>query len=103
MCLNGNEGNERDIGVKREPQRLILGDVPSRGIGKDKMYMLGALVLIAHKMMTINCLKPHPPTSDQWTQRLKVVNCLGNVTAKLQLKMEVYLEKWSPVVRYLAK
>lgn len=39
-----------------ELQQLILG-----WGGKNKLYMLRALALIAHKTITINWLKPHPP------------------------------------------
>lgn len=35
---------------------------------------------------------------DQWTERLKDVNCLKNVTAKLQLCLNIYLQKWKSVV-----
>lgn len=48
--------------------------------------MLRVLVLIAHKMITINWLKPYPPTLDQRTHRLKDVNCMENITSILQLK-----------------
>lgn len=40
--------------------------------------MLRALVLVAHKMIIRNWLKLHPPTIDQWTQRVKAVNCMEN-------------------------
>ena len=59
-----------------DPQQLILGTTPSRGLGKNELYMIRVMMLIAHKMITVNWLRPHPPTVDQWAQRLQAVNCM---------------------------
>ena len=97
----------REIGVilgfdnHLEPQQVILGDLPLVEVGENGLYLLRAMVLIAHKMITVNWLKPHPPTLEQWTQRLKTVNCMENITAKLQLRMDKYLQRWAPVIMYL--
>ena len=89
------------LNILVEPQRLILGNMHLRGLGENKLYMLRALVLVVHKMITRNWLKPHPPTLDQWSQRVKAVNCMESITAKLQFRMVIYLERWSPVIQYL--
>lgn len=70
---------------------------------KDKRYMFKVLLLIAHKLITINWLKPHSPTLEQWTQRLKVVNCMEDITSILRLRRDNYLKKWSSVISYLEK
>ena len=85
------------------PQEIILGNMVSDGVGKKNLYLLRALVLIAHKIITVNWLKPHPSTLDQWLQRLKSVNCMESVTANLQLKSESYVEIWTCVILYLAR
>lgn len=85
-----------------DPQQLILGTAPSRGLGKNKLYMLRVLMLIAHKMITVNCLNSNLPTLDQWVQR-QAMNCMENITASLRLWMDIYLEKWMPVIMYLTK
>ncbi|KAF7641838.1 hypothetical protein LDENG_00270620 [Lucifuga dentata] len=90
---------EKNISFK--PCNMILGSFPQNLIGKNKMYMLRALVLTAHKMVTVNWLKLHLPTLKQWTQ--KEVNCMESITASLQLKMDSYLERWSSVILYLEK
>ena len=86
-----------------DPQQLILGTTPSRGLGKNELYMIRVMMLIAHKMITVNWLRPHPPTVDQWAQRLQAVNCMESLTASLRLRMDIYLAKWTPVIMYLLK
>ncbi|KAF7646198.1 hypothetical protein LDENG_00191690 [Lucifuga dentata] len=86
-----------------KPHQLILGNISLSGLGRNTSYMLRVLVLLAHKMITINWLKPHPPTLEQWTQRLRVVNCMENITASLQLRMDIYLQRWTSVILYLAE
>ena len=86
-----------------EPQQLILGTVSSTDLGKNSVFMLMVLLLIAHKMITVNWLKPHPPTLDQWFQRLKEVNCMEHMKANLRLETDLYLEKCTPVIMYLER
>lgn len=86
-----------------EPQQIILHNASLKGLGKNKKFLLNALVLIAHKMITTGWLKPQPPTLDQWTQRLKAVNVMECMTASLRLQTDIYIEKWAPVIMYLAK
>ena len=86
-----------------EPQQLILGIISLTDLGKNSVFMLRVLLLIAYKMITVNWLKPHPPTLDQWSQRLKDVNCMEHMTANLRLQTDLYLEKWSSVIRYLER
>lgn len=89
------------INITYDFHQIILSDITSEAWEKDRTYMLKALVLIAHKIITINWLKPHPPTLEQWTQRLKSVNCMEEITAVLRLKRDLYLKRWSPVISYL--
>lgn len=63
--------------------------------------MLRALVLIAHKVITVNWLKPHSPTLEQWVQRLKTVNLMEDLTATLRLRKDIYNKRWTSVNLYL--
>ena len=88
-------------GVKREiseilnvdslfdPQQLVLGITPTRGLGKNELYIIRVMMLIAHKIITVNWLRPHPPTMDQWAQRLQAVNCMERLTESLRLRMDI--------------
>ena len=86
-----------------DPRQLILGTSPSRGLGKNELYMIRAMMLIAHRIITANWLRPHPPSVDQWTQRLQAGNCMESLTASLRLQRDIYLAKWTPVIMYLLK
>ena len=85
------------------PQWMILGNTPLEGFGRERGAVIRALLLVAHKSITTNWLKHHPPTLDQWKQRVKEVNCMENLTAKLQLRLDVYLRKWKPVITYFSE
>lgn len=47
--------------------------MPLGWLGINKGYILRALLLIAHKMITVNWLKPFPLTLDQWKQGIQTV------------------------------
>uniref|UniRef100_A0A087YQ60 Reverse transcriptase zinc-binding domain-containing protein n=1 Tax=Poecilia formosa TaxID=48698 RepID=A0A087YQ60_POEFO len=99
------EGVKREIGiilnltVDWNIHKVILEevDLPT----EVTRYMLRVLVLIAHKVITVNWLKPHPPTLEQWVQRLKTVNLMEDITATLRLRKDIYNKRWTPVNLYL--
>lgn len=51
----------------------------------NTIYMLRVMVLITYKI-TINW--KNSPTLGQWKQRLNKLNCMGNITVTIQLKMD---------------
>lgn len=57
-----------------EPHQLILGNVPLRGLGNNKIYILRVIVSVAHEMIIIKWPKLHPPTSIQWIEKPQAVN-----------------------------
>ncbi len=69
-----------ELNILFEPQKLILGNIPLRGLGKNKTYMLRDLVLVAHNVITLNWLKHN------------AVNFMEYTTAKLQIQMEISSE-----------
>ena len=63
--------------------------------------MLHILLMIATKNITINWMKPSPPTLAQWIQKVRQVNTMENMTAILQLKVPIFVRRWTPVILYL--
>ncbi|KAJ0059923.1 hypothetical protein NL108_015598 [Boleophthalmus pectinirostris] len=66
-----------NINTQFKVQHIILCGTMNDAWDTDKMYMLKVLILIAHKVITANWLKPLPPTVEQWTQRLRTVELYG--------------------------
>ncbi len=62
-----------------------------------KTYLLGVLLLIAKKMITVLWRNAKPPTVQQWRERLKSVYLMESITAKLQLRTDVFNIKWTLV------
>ena len=58
--------------------------------------MLRVLLMIAQKMITVNWLTPLAVS--QWTQRLKNVYAMENMTTRLQLKMATFLSNSHQIV-----
>ncbi|KAF7655423.1 hypothetical protein LDENG_00056120 [Lucifuga dentata] len=72
---------------------FLLGEIHQDVLGKDQRYILRILLLVARKMITINWMKAFPPTQTQWTQRLKQVYIMEYMTAKLQMKMDTFVQR----------
>ena len=51
-------------------------------------------------MITISWLRPQPPTVTQWREKVKDVYYMENITARLHFKMDVFLNRWSPITSY---
>ncbi|KAF7645302.1 hypothetical protein LDENG_00206850, partial [Lucifuga dentata] len=80
---------------------FLLGEIPQDVLGKDQRYILCILLLVARKIITIHWMKAFPPTQTQWTQRLKQVYIMEYMTAKLQMKIDTFVQRWTPVMLYL--
>ena len=60
--------------------------------------MLHILLMIARKIITINWMQPSPPTKAQWIQKVKQVHTMENMSAFLQLKVPLFIRRWTPVI-----
>ena len=89
------------IDLPMEPQVFILDLYPSDALSADQRYLLHILLMTARKTITMNWLKPQPPTVDQWTQKLKSVYLMEYLTAQLQLKTDLFTRRWSKVSKIL--
>ena len=89
------------FGLALEPAVFIAGETPEDGDAKNQAYLLGALLLIAKKDDYSVMEKLKPPTVQQWRERLKSVYLMESITVKLQLRMEVFNIKWTPVILHL--
>ena len=69
---------------------------------RDQKHLLHILLMTARKMVTINWMNPQPPTVAQWKQKLKEVYGMEALTAKLQLRSDVFVRRWLPIARYLS-
>ena len=85
------------IDLPLEPSYFILGVLPVDLEEHSQVYLLRVLLLIANKVITASWLKPHPPTVVQWRDRIQDVYNMEHTTALLQLKADVFLNKWSPI------
>ena len=100
-------------GIKEELEKIFGTDIPLDPLffllektqeelfTKDQCYMLHILLMIAKKIITINWMKPSPPTIAQWIQKVRQVNTMENMTAILQLKVPIFVRRWTPVILYL--
>lgn len=95
---------KRCLGVEipLEPRFVILGIFPHNLKSKCNFNQLQILILIAKKMITVSWLKPQPPTVIQWKNKLKEVYVMEQITARLQMKMDLFLDKWSLIHNYIS-
>ena len=78
----------------------ILGVIPEGAMDKTKGYLLHILLLVARKMITTSWLKPLLPTLRQWRDRLLMVFSMEKITARLQMKSDVFVNRWTPVIHH---
>lgn len=86
------------VDLPLDPFIFLLEKIPENLLSKDQHHMLHILLMIARKIITINWMKPSPPTIAQWIQKIKQVRTMENMTAILQLKLPVFVRRWSPVI-----
>ena len=90
-----------DKDLPLEPLFFLLDVFPDHLYTADQCYLLHVLLMIARKIITINWLKPNPPTIAQWLQKVKNVYIMEHMTAQLQLKGRTFKRRWRPVTDYL--
>lgn len=88
------------VELAMDPMLFLFGIPPENISNKDHRYLLLILLLIARKI-TVNWRKPSPPTKIEWTQRLKQVYIMELLTSKLQLKTDLFIQRWTPVTNYI--
>ena len=71
--------------IQIDPQ-MALSDITYIMLSNDQGYLLHILLMVARKMITLNWMKPIPPTREQLVQKLKQVYKMEYMTAQLQLK-----------------
>lgn len=59
-------------------------------------------VIISLSQKQENLTIINPPTFEQWTQRLRTMDRMANITSSLQLRWDIYLKRWSSLTLYLA-
>lgn len=77
-----------------EPALYILGIIPDNMTDKNFKYLLRILLLIAKKTITGSWLKPQPPSITEWKNRVKNVFIMEKITARLQLKTNLFDSRW---------
>lgn len=90
------------IDVPLTPNSMILGIFPNTIKPKCVILQLKILLLIAKKMVTVFWLKPQPPTISQWKNKLKEVYNMEQITARLQMKMDIFMDRWSHIEKYIS-
>ncbi len=99
--------------IKKEIEKIVKREVPSNvsffllGVisvevfNADQRYILRVLLLIAKKTITANWKSVKSPTVTEWKQRLKQMYMMEKMTASLQLKTDLFNQRWHMVKQYL--
>lgn len=99
--------------IKDEIERIIKIEMPSNlqfylfGIveadlfNADQRYVLHILLMLARKIITVNWKNVKSPTISEWKQKLKQVYIMERMTASLQMKVDLFNQRWSIVKEYL--
>lgn len=90
-------GKILNLNITMAVHRVVQEDVNLQTKDTNIKYMLRVLVLIAHKIITVNWWKPYSPTIDQWVQRLRTVNMMEELTENLRLRKDTYNKRWTLV------
>jgi len=79
-----------------------LGVISVDVFNADQRYILRVLLLIAKKKnITANWKSVKSPTVTEWKQRLKQIYMMEKMTASLQLKTDLFNQRWHMVKEYL--
>lgn len=66
---------------------------------KEQRFQMRTLILIANKMITINW--KDAKSTKQWTQKPRQVYTLERMATSLQMKMDIFDQRWVSVATYL--
>lgn len=87
------------------PTRPSIFYTRGRNTQRQKTYSVYSmfLLMVARKMITLNWMKVLSQNIFHWTQRLKTpVYTIQYMTAKLQMNMGMFLQRWTTVMLYLS-
>lgn len=99
--------------IKEEIQKIMKREVPSNilfyllgvvtvdSFSANQRYILHILLLIAKKMVTVSWKTVKTPSITEWKHRLKQVYLMEKMTASLQMKVDLFNQRWHIVNEYL--
>ncbi len=90
-----------ELEILLDPVVCVLGALPREIYNEEKRYVLRILLLIAKKNDNSTLEGEGSPSLVQWTQRLKQVYIMEKMTACLQMKMDIFLQRWKSITNYL--
>lgn len=92
------------INIILTPSQFLFDLAPEGMYTRDQRHLLHILLMTARKMITIKWMNLQPPTVAQWKQKLREVYGMEALTAKLQLRSDVFgrIGRWLPIARYLS-
>ena len=88
-----------DMQIPQDFKTAILGITPTGFEGRKNIYLLQILLAAAKKTITINWLGVHPPTHEQWLNKIKEIRDMERITYLVRLQNEQFIKKWTPFVR----
>merc|ERR1712082_145103 len=87
-----------DTRLPLEFKTAILGVIPAGFEGRKKVYLLQIMLAAAKKLITINWLGKHPPTHEQWLNKIKEIRDMEEITYLVRLQYEHFTRRWTPFV-----
>lgn len=90
------------INITLTQSQFLFDLAPDGSYNRNQKHLLHILLMTARKMVTVKWMNPQSPTIIEWKQRLKEVYVLESLTARLQLRSDVFGRRWSPIERYLS-
>lgn len=100
-CVKKEINKILEVEIPLDPVVCLLGALSKKMYNEEERYVLRILLLIAKKMITVHWKEEQPPNLAQWTQRLKQVYIMEKMTACLQMKMDIFLQRWKSISLYL--
>ena len=90
-----------DGNITMDPMVALLGLLPRGMEGRAKKYLLQILLATAIKCITVRWLKPDPPTHNMWTEKIKEIYQMEQITYSLRLQKHIFTKRWSPAMGIL--
>ena len=79
-----------DGNITVDPMVALLGLLPKEIKGRAKKYVLQILLATAIKHITIRWVKPDPPTYGMWTEKIKKIYQMEQITYSLRLQKYIF-------------
>lgn len=90
-----------NLDIPQDPRIALLGVRPEGIEGRATNYLLQISLTAALKCITINWLKPEPPTYILWTQKMWNIYVMEQITYCLRLQKDTFEKRWSRIMRLL--